>query len=168
MAALLTHITCTQAGKGGSMKVRGRNIWAAGGETSKPTSQGRQGGQSRQGRQGPRQGRQGPRQGRQGPRQGRQGPRQAAPGTLTGFAAAMTLQRAERDATTPDLAMDTCCCSMASRRQWWSQPILSNSSMQHTPCVVAAAQSVASPFTGTHTQVHTETHTHAGTQHTGL
>ena len=47
--------------------------------------------------------------------------------------AAEAEQRAESDATTPALAMEICCCSMASRRQWLSHPILSNSSIQHTP-----------------------------------
>ena len=40
---------------------------------------------------------------------------------------------AGREATRPALATETSCCSITSRRLWWSAPILSNSSTQQTP-----------------------------------
>ena len=50
-----------------------------------------------------------------------------------GLAAARTAALAGSVLTIPDLAMDTACCSMASRRALCCVVILSNSSMQQTP-----------------------------------
>jgi len=52
---------------------------------------------------------------------------------LAGFAAAATVVRAGSEQTMPALATDTICSSMASSSACWSAPILSNSSMQHSP-----------------------------------